>query len=130
MMKLDPTVKKETGYIFAVSAVLSVLQQAVFLVIGRWDITVLLGNLLGLIAAVGNFLLLGITVQKALTKSADDAKTFMRLSQTLRTVLLFAIALIGYLVPIFHVVALVIPYLFPRLAIAALPLVRKGEGHE
>lgn len=118
MIKLDPTVKKETGYIFVFSLLCSMLLQAVFLIIGKWDHTVLLGNLLGLIASVGNFLLLGITVQKALGKEQKDAKEYMKLSQRLRTLLLFAVALVGYLVSVFNVVSLVIPYLFPRLAIA------------
>ena len=125
-MKLDPTVKQETGYIFAVSALCSMLMQAVFLIVGYWDVTVLFGNVIGLAAAVGNFLLLGITVQTALGKDVEDAKKRMKLSQTARTFLLFLIALVGYLLPFVNTRSLVIPYLFPRLAIALLPFVRKG----
>ena len=44
--KIDPTVLKETGYIAAWVLVFSALTQAIFLMIGKWDITVLLGNLL------------------------------------------------------------------------------------
>lgn len=125
MTKLDPTVKKETGYIFVFSLLCSMLLQAVFLLIGKWDYTVLLGNLLGLIAAVGNFLLLGITVQNALGKEKKEAGDHMKLSQRLRTLMLFAVALIGYLIPVFNIVALVIPYLFPRIAIALRPVLKK-----
>lgn len=125
MMKLDPTVKKETVYIAVFSLLCSMLMQAVFLVIGKWDYTVLLGNVLGLIAAVGNFLLLGVTVQKALGKEEKDARNLMKLSQMLRTLLLFVVALIGYLISVFHILALVIPYLFPRIAIAVRPLFKK-----
>ncbi len=129
-MKLEPTVKGETVYIFTVTCLCSVLMQAVFLIIGQWDITVLLGNLVGLCAAVGNFLLLGITVQKALGQEAEEAKKCIKLSQMARTLLLFVIALVGYFVPCFDVFALVIPYLFPRLAIALLPILRKEASHE
>ena len=125
MKPLDPTVRKETVYIAAFSLVCSMLLQAVFLVIGKWDYTVLLGNVLGLIVSVGNFLLLGITVQKALGKEEKDARDLMRVSQRLRTLMLFAVALVGYLLSVFNTVALVSPYLFPRLAIAFRPFVGK-----
>ncbi len=117
MKQLDATVKQETVFVAGFTAVLSVLMQAVFLIGGWWDYTVLLGNLLGAVAAVGNFLLLGMTVQAALGKDTDEVKKRIRLSQSLRMLLLFVVALIAYLVPVFHIVATVIPYLFPRIAV-------------
>lgn len=115
-VQLDKTVKKETVFVLYVTLVGSALMQAVFLIVGHWNYTVLLGNILGLIAAVGNFLLMGITVQKALGKEAKEAALMMRVSQMLRMLLLFIVALIGYLVPVFQLVAVVIPYLFPWVA--------------
>ena len=64
-MKVDKTVAKETEYIAFFSVVLSVLMQAVFLIIGKWNYTVLLGNIWGIIIAVGNFFVMGLFVQKA-----------------------------------------------------------------
>ncbi len=125
MKKIDATVLKETANIAAFSVIFSVLMQAVFLVLGYWDYTVLLGNLLGLAAAIGNFLLMGITVQAALDKEEKDARNLMKLSQTLRVLLLFVIAIVAYAVPVFHVLAAVIPYLFPRFAIALRLLIKK-----
>jgi hypothetical protein len=117
-LKLDATVKRETKFIALFTAVLSLLMQSVFLIIGKWDYTVLLGNLLGYLAGLGNFVLLGITVQNAVTKSEDDAKKLIKLSQQLRLFGMLGIALIGYLVPVFHIIAVIIPFLFPRIAIA------------
>ena len=125
MKKFDPAVRAQLLYVAAATLILSVLLQAVFLVIGYWDYTVLLGNLLGIVAAVGNFLLMGLTVQSALDKEAKDAKNFMKLSQTMRVLLLFVIAVVAYVVPVFNVLAAVIPYLFPRFAIAFRPLIKK-----
>ena len=121
MKKIDNTVLRETYYIAAFTAVLSVLMQAVFLIIGKWDVTALLGNLLGYVATVGNFLLMGITVQNAVEKEEKEAKNLMKLSQTLRSFMLFAVALVGYLVPVFNLFAVVIPFLFPRIAVALRP---------
>ena len=58
MLKVDKTVLKETKYIAAVTVILSVLLQAVFLIIHKWNYTVLLGNVLGAAAATGNFFLI------------------------------------------------------------------------
>ena len=91
--------------------------QAVFLIIGRWDYTVLLGNLLGYVAIVLNHFGIGLTVQKALEKEEKEAKQTMQLSSTVRMLLLFGVAVIGVTVPVFHMVASLIPLLFPRIAI-------------
>lgn len=125
MKKIDPTILKETAYIFAFTLIFSTLMQSVFLIIGKWNYTVLLGNLLGLAGGVGNFFLMGLSVQSALNKTEDDAKKLMKVSQSLRLLMLLIVALIGHLVPVFNLVAVVIPLIFPRIAIAARPLFMK-----
>ena len=125
MKKVDATVIKETYYIAVLTFLLSVVLQSVYLVIGKWDYTVALGNLLGYIASVGNFFLMGLTVQAALDKDEKDAKSFIKLSQTGRLFLMFAIAVVGYLLPIFSTVAVIIPFLFPRIAVALRPVIIK-----
>ena len=127
MRKIDPTVLKETGYIAAMVFIFSLALQSVFLIIGKWDYTVLTGNLLGFVAAVGNFFLMGLSVQSSLGKEEKDAKNLMKLSQSLRLLLIFVIALIGYLVPVFNTIAVLIPLLFPRIAVALRPLFMKKK---
>ena len=65
MTKLDPTVRKETAYIAVWVCALSLVMEAVFLLLRKWELPVLWGNLIGGGAAVGNFLLLGMTVARA-----------------------------------------------------------------
>ena len=125
MKKLDRTVAAETLYIAAFTVVFSVLMQSVYLIIGRWDMTVLFGNILGAAASVANFLLMGITVQCALDKEEKDAKTLMKFSQSGRLFMLFAVALVGHLVPVFSLVAVVIPFVFPRIAVMMRPMFNK-----
>lgn len=117
MKKIDATVIKETKFVAAMTLILSVLMQAIFLIIGKWELTVLWGNLLGAGAAVGNFFLLGLTVQSALGLEENDAKNRIKLSQMLRNLMLFGVAVIGYAFPIFHLIAVIIPFLFPRIAV-------------
>lgn len=125
MKKIDPVVVKETIYIAVSSLILSALLQAIFLIIGKWDYTILLGNILGYVAAVGNFLTMGLSVQKAVEMNEKDAKARMKASQSFRMLFLFIIAVIGYAVPVFNTIAVVIPLLFPRVAILLRPLFNK-----
>ena len=66
MKKLDKTILKEARFVGAWILIFSALMQSVFLIIGKWDYTVLLGNILSAVCGILNFLFLGITVQKAL----------------------------------------------------------------
>lgn len=126
-MKLDPTVKKETAYIAFWVVVLSLLTQAVFLVIGKWDYTVLLGNLLSGLLSVFNFFFMGLTVQKAVEKEEKEAKSTLKLSQSLRTLFMFLVVLLGVLLPCFSIWTTIIPLLFPRIAIAFRGLFNKNN---
>ena len=128
MKQIDPTVRKETKYIAIAVTLGSVLLQAVFLVLGKWDVTVLLGNLLSGDFAVVNFFLMGLTVQNALTKEEKEAKRAVRASQLYRGLLLFAVAALGVLLPCFHNWAVIIPLFFPRLAILCRVLLDKRKS--
>ena len=123
MQKIDKIVWKETKYIAAWVLIFSVLMQAVFLVIGKWDYTVLLGNLLSATVSLANFLAMGITVQKAVQKEEKEAKQTMKASGMIRTFGMFIVLLVGVLLPqCFHLLTLIIPLIFPRIAVAIRPL--------
>ena len=130
MQRIDPVVIKETKYVALWSLVLSAVMQAVFLIIGRWDYTVLLGNLLGYVAIVLNHFGIGLTVQKALEKEEKEAKQTMQLSSTVRMLLLFCVAVIGVTVPVFHMIASLVPLLFPRIAITLRMFEHKKTAKE
>ena len=116
MKNLDPVIKRETLYVGAWMLVLSAVMQAVFLIIGKWDYTVLLGNLLTGCAAVLNFFLMALTVRKAVEKDEKDARTTMKASQSLRNLMMFAVVAVGVLVPCFNVWTSIIPVFFPRIS--------------
>lgn len=124
---VDPTVIRETRFIAAVVLILSALMQAVFLVLGKWDSSVLLGGLYGAALAVGNFFLMGLTVQKCLTMEPDDAKKRMKLSQQGRMLMLLVFCMIGAALPCFNTIALLVPQFFPRIGVTVRGLTLKGE---
>lgn len=128
MKKVNPIIVKETLYIACWSVIFSMIMQSVFLLIKKWDYTVLLGNVLSLVAGVGNFFLLGLTVQKAVTKEEKDAKQFMKLSQVARLFTLFVICVLGAVLSCFNIIATVLPLLFPRISIMLRPLFNKKSN--
>lgn len=125
MKKINETVKKETLYIAVFTVIFSVITEAVFLILGKWDLTVLCGNLFSAFVTVLNFFLMGITVQHAVEKDEKGAASLMKMSQSLRTVMLFAAAAVGVLLPCFNTVAVIVTLFFPRIAILLRPVVDK-----
>ena len=142
-MKVQPAVQAETKKMALGVGVLTVLMIAVFLIIRQFDYTVLLGAILGYAAAVGNFFLMALTVQKvtgdmpvlpkreAETEEAEDeekeqplsdearqAGKKMQLSFLLRLLMLGGVAALAVTSPVFHPWASLLPMLFPRVVIA------------
>lgn len=118
MIKADKTVRKETKYIAILCGVLSLIMQGVFIILRRWDYTVILGNLLSFSVAVLNFYIMGLSVQKAIASGTGDAPKIMKASQSLRNMAIFIICGAGVLIPYFNTVAVILPIFFPRIAVA------------
>lgn len=125
MKKIDPTIIKETLYVLVCVVILSAVMQSVFLIIHKWDYTVLLGNLLTGFAVTLNFFLMGLGVQKSLGKEEKEAKKVIRLSQIYRYLLLIVVLVIGVVFSCFNNWTVFIPVIFPRIAIAIRPLFNK-----
>ncbi len=125
MVKPNPTVVKETKYIAAWIGIFSLIMQAVFLLIGRWNLTILLGNLWGSSVMILNFFLMGLSIQKAVGQEESEAKKIIKTSQTLRTFFLFVMLVIGVVIPWFSTLAVIIPLIFPRIAVALRPFIKE-----
>lgn len=151
-MKVQPAVQAETKKMALGVGVLTVLMIAVFLVIRQFDYTVLLGAALGFAAAVGNFFLMALTVQKVtgdmpvlpkreeeaeetadeekerpLSDEAKQAGKQMQLSFLLRMLMLGGVAALAVTAPIFHPWAALLPILFPRIVIALRSLTENKQ---
>lgn len=114
--QIDPTIRRNTKYIALVVGILTVLMEAVFLVIGQWNVTVLLGGLLGAATAILNFFMMAMSVQKAVAKGEKEASGVMKASHSLRMVMLVVICAIAALLPgVFNLVATMVPLLFPSI---------------
>ena len=131
MKKVDSTVRRETLYIAAVTVVLAALMNLVFLVLGKWDMTVLFGSILGSFVAVMNFFLMGITVQGSIGKDEKTVKRRVWISLLLRMIMMFGFAAAAYFLPgAFNIIPLVICYVFPRIAILIRPAFKFSDGEQ
>ena len=128
MNKIDPVVLKETKYILKWNILFSVILQAVFLVVQKWDYTVLLGSIFSLITATGNFLFMGLTIQKAVGMPEERARSFIKVSQTYRMLGLIVFAVVGVAAPCFDMWAVVAGLFFPRIAILIRPFLDKNQS--
>ena len=126
-MKVDKTVIKETKYIASFVIIFSVLMQAIFLIIGKWNYTVLLGNVWGAALAIGNFFVMGLYVQKAVAQEEQEAKKTIKTSYSLRMTLLLLFTIVGVVIPIFSWITVVVPLIFPSIAIFLRPLIDKNQ---
>jgi len=127
-MKIQKAVRDETLHIALGVLLLSAVLQLAFVLLHRWDPSVLWGNLLGGGYAVLNFFLLGLTVQKiAADGDEKKGKTFMQFSYSSRMFVTALVAFIGFSLPVFHWVAVVVPLLFPRITIFFMGLF-KGKN--
>ena len=126
-VKVDKTVIKETKYIASFVVIFSVLMQAIFLIIGKWNYTVLLGNVWGAALAIGNFFVMGLYVQKAVVQEEQEAKKTIKTSYSLRMTLLLLFTIVGVVIPIFSWITVVVPLIFPSIAIFLRPLIDKNQ---
>ena len=109
---------KEIGYMLAGLLFFSAIMVGCFALTGHFSITVVWGALLGSFLALLNFVLLAFTVEKAFSKGEKHARLSMSLSYTLRMLILAAGIILAFKHPEqFHYLAVVIPFLFPRIII-------------
>lgn len=128
MRGIDPVIRKETKYIAVWVLLLSAVMQAVFLVIGKWDGSVLLGNALSAAAVVGNFFAMALGVQRAVKEEEKQAKQTVRVSNAARMFAMFIVLAVGVAAPVFNTWAVVIPFVFPRLLVAIRPLTDRANS--
>ena len=126
--KNNSVVFKETLFVGIWVMIFSAVMQAVFLIIGKWDYTVLLGNLISAAIGIFNFYLLCKTVEKALSSGdVKKAKSIMKLSQFARLVMMGIVAALGALLACFHLWGTIIPLLFPRLTLIIRQIMLKKQ---
>lgn len=132
-MRLSSEVKKEVVTIGIGIVTCSIITIVVFLIIGKFDLSVLLGGIYGGVVSFLNFLFLAFTVQRiadmAEQNLVDDAKKRMQASYSTRQLgMTIAIGIglfIGTKYGVFHWLPMIIAASYPRITILALSLFNK-----
>jgi uncharacterized membrane protein len=139
----------ETVSIIIGELIVSAIISAVFLILKKFDISVLLGSLLGSLVTVINFFILVITANRAIdralsergegemtdeeaaefaAKQSGSLQAAIKISYIVRTFLLLAALVVAFLLDgVFNVIATVIPLLMYRPLITIPHLFKKKE---
>lgn len=127
MSKFDPVVISQAKQISAINLILTAIENVVFLVLGKWDYTVLLGSLFGWFIACLVFVLIGVSVQKAMQKDSHEAQNYMKLTYMGRMAVMAAGIFLAIKLSIFNWIAAILPLAFTRISIALLNLKKKED---
>lgn len=135
MKSLSDDIKREISFITAWIVIFSAVMQGVFLIlhffgIVKWDYTAVLGNLLGAVFSVLNFVLLGFTVESVVNKEEKQAQASIRISRMLRNLMIGAVIIIGIYAPIFNIWTVALPFFFPKIGILLRSKLMKKQNND
>ena len=121
--KPQQSIVKETKRIGVGTVIMLVVMLAVYAVLGKFTVGVLLGGLLGSAYAIFNFFMLGMTLQKAASMTDQQmAHMKVRSSYSTRMVGMLVLAVLAFALPFVEGIPCLIALLFPRATILALQL--------
>ncbi len=141
-MKLQPAVKTETGKIALGTGIGVLIMYAVFLILHLivpedapfnlavpFDYKVILGGIGGFLVAVGNFFWMAVTVQKVASIEDDkQARSTMGVSYRYRTLMQLLWVILAIVVPVFNMVAGIVPLFIPSIVIKLRGIISAGKG--
>lgn len=119
--KPQQSIVKETKRIAVGTVIMLVVMLAVYAVLGKFTVGVLLGGLLGSAYAIFNFFMLGMTLQKAASMTDQQmAHMKVRSSYSTRMIGMLVLAVVAFALPFIEGIPCLIALLFPRTTIFAL----------
>lgn len=119
--KPQQSIVKETKRIGVGTVIMLVVMLAVYAVLGKFTVGVLLGGLLGSAYAIFNFFMLGMTLQKAASMTDQQmAHMKVRSSYSTRMIGMLILAVVAFALPFVEGIPCLIALLFPRATIFAL----------
>lgn len=119
--KPQQSIVKETKRIAVGTVIMLVVMLAVYAVLGKFTVSVLLGGLLGSAYAIFNFFMLGMTLQKAASMTDQQmAHMKVRSSYSTRMIGMMVLAVVAFALPFIEGIPCMIALLFPRATIFAL----------
>ena len=122
-------VLKETLLVLAGVLICTALMCGVYALLGRFDLSVLLGGLVGALLSCGNFFFMAmiatLAADKAEQQDAEGGKKLMKSSYPIRILVLAAVLILCAKSGYFNVLALALPLAFVRPVLMILEFFRK-----
>lgn len=119
--KPQQSIVKETKRIGVGTVIMLVVMLAVYAVLDKFTVGVLLGGLLGSAYAIFNFFMLGMTLQKAASMTDQQmAHMKVRSSYSTRMIGMLILAVVAFALPFVEGIPCLIALLFPRATIFVL----------
>lgn len=119
--KPQQSIVKETKRIGVGTVIMLVVMLAIYAVLGKFTVGVLLGGLLGSAYAIFNFFMLGMTLQKAASMTDQQmAHMKVRSSYSTRMIGMLILAVVAFALPFVEGIPCLIALLFPRATIFVL----------
>ena len=113
---------KETAVIAIGEVICVALMCLVYALIGKWSISVLLGGLVGLLVATGNFFFLAVIATLAADRAENQdvagGQKLMRNSYPIRLLVMAVVLILCAKSRFFDLIALVLPLVFVRPILA------------
>lgn len=133
-MESRKNVFRQTGLLAAGQALCTAAMVAIFAVVGKFDMTVLWGGIVGALIAIGNFFFMSlfadIAADKAEAQDVAGGQKLIQLSYMGRMAGLFVILFLCAKSGVFHLLALVIPLAFTRPILTVSHLLSKKGGNQ
>lgn len=121
--KPQQSIVKETKRIAVGTVIMLIVMLAVYAVLGKFTVGVLLGGLLGSAYAIFNFFMLGMTLQKAASMTDQQmAHMKVRSSYSTRMIGMLILAVVAFALPFVEGIPCLIALLFPRATIFVLQI--------
>ena len=122
-------VLKETAIVALGEAICVALMCGVYALLGKLDLSVVLGGLVGFLVATGNFFFLAVVATIAADKAeAGDpvsGQKLMKSSYPIRLLVMAGVLILCAKSGVFDVIALVLPLLFVRFILTIAEFFRK-----
>jgi len=119
------TTLRETIKIFKGIVVLDVIFIAIIYILGKFDIPMLQGILIGSVYALLNFRLIAVSLNRAVQMSPGRAQVFASISYMGRLALTAAIILAAIKVDYINAFGVIVPMFFPKIIIVGSAINRK-----
>ena len=124
-------VLKESLLVLVGVLILSAIMCGVFALIGKFDLSVVLGALVGTVLSAGNFFFMAVSATLATDKAEADnvegGKAVMKTSDFVRLLVLALALFVCAKSGVFNLIALVLPLVFVRPVLSLAEFFRKAE---